>query len=171
MNPSIDKLIVALDLPTCDAANDMVEMIGDAGVFYKIGYQLTPLGGFELARRLSERGKKIFLDLKYHDIGATVERGVASVAKVGADFLTVHAEPDVLAGAIAGRGDDQRLKILAVTVLTNLDQAALASRRYRSAAGDRGVKARAIRCGRRRRWRRRVRPRSGNDPLDFRRRA
>ena len=121
-----ERLIVALDLPNTEHAEATVRAIGPAASFYKIGYQLIPLGGFDFARRLSDRGKKVFLDLKFHDIGATVERGVASVARAGADFLTVHAEPDVLAGAVQGRSGDARLKILAVTVLTSLDQAALA---------------------------------------------
>ena len=120
-----DRLIIALDLPDIETAERMVDAIGEAGTFYKIGYQLIPIGGFDLARRLSAAGKKVFLDLKFHDIGATVERGVKSVRRLGADFLTVHAEPDVLKGAVAGRGDNGRLKILAVTVLTSLDQESL----------------------------------------------
>ncbi len=120
-----DRLIIALDIPDTDKAKDLTDRIGDAGGFYKIGYQLMPVGGLDLARSLSSQGKKVFLDFKFHDIGATVERGVQSVCKLGGDFLTVHAEPDVLRGAVAGRGDDKRLKILAVTVLTSLDQAAL----------------------------------------------
>lgn len=121
-----ERLIVALDLPTVEAAQGVVARIGGAASFYKIGYQLIPVGGLDLARRLSAAGNKVFLDFKFHDIGATVERGTASVARLGADFLTVHAEPDVLKGAVAGRGRDPRLKILAVTVLTSLDQTALA---------------------------------------------
>lgn len=121
-----DRLIVALDLPDVREAETAVARLGDRGRFYKIGYQLMPVGGLDLARRLSADGKKVFLDFKLHDIGATVERGARSIARLGADFLTVHAEPDVLEGAVAGRGDDRRLKILAVTVLTSLDQAALA---------------------------------------------
>ena len=120
-----DRLIIALDLPDIAAAQRTVKQVGDAGMFYKIGYQLIPIGGLPLAEELSAMGKKMFLDFKFHDIGATVERGVRSVAALGADFLTVHAEPDTLKGAIAGRGDDPRLKILAVTVLTSLDQVAL----------------------------------------------
>lgn len=125
-NAAGDRLIIALDLPSVAAAEGVIERIGEAGLFYKIGYQLIPIGGLDLARRLSAEGKRVFLDFKFHDIGATVERGVASVAKLGADVLTVHAEPDVLKGAVAGRGADPRLKIYAVTVLTSLDQAALA---------------------------------------------
>lgn len=120
-----DRLIIALDVPDTEEARRLVARIGDQGSFYKIGYQLTPVGGFELAKELSAAGKKVFLDLKFHDIGATVERGVASVVKLGGDFLTVHAEPDVLKGAVEGRGDDTRLKILAVTVLTSLTQESL----------------------------------------------
>lgn len=120
-----DRLIIALDLPSTEDAQTAINAIGDEGTFYKIGYQLTPIGGLDLAKRLSEEGKKVFLDFKFHDIGATVERGVKSVAKLGGDFLTVHAEPDVLKGAVEGRGDDKRLKILAVTVLTSLNQDSL----------------------------------------------
>ncbi|MGE0407694.1 MAG: orotidine-5'-phosphate decarboxylase [Amphiplicatus sp.] len=120
-----DILIIALDIPSKDEAVRLIDRLGAAGRFYKIGYQLLPIGGIELARKLSEDGKKIFLDFKFHDIGATVERGVRSVRKLGGDFLTVHAEPDVLKGAVAGRGDDARLKILGVTVLTSLTQESL----------------------------------------------
>ena len=120
-----DKLIIALDVPDVKHAESIVDALGHDGVFYKIGYQLLPIGGIDLAARLNAAGKKTFLDFKFHDIGATVERGVKSVRNLGGDFLTVHAEPDVLKGAVAGRGDDPRLKILGVTVLTSLDQAAL----------------------------------------------
>lgn len=124
MTPT-ERLIIALDVPDTEKARAICDAVGDAGAFYKIGYQLMPIGGMDLARDLSAQGRKVFLDFKFHDIGATVERGVASVCRLGGDFLTVHAEPDVLKGAVAGRGDDGRLKILAVTVLTSLDQAAL----------------------------------------------
>ncbi len=120
-----DRLIIALDLPSVQEARAAVAAIGSAGSFYKIGYQLIPVGGLDLARELTASGKKVFLDFKFHDIGATVERGAASVAKLGADFLTVHAEPDVLKGAVAGRDGDRRLKILGVTVLTSLTQKSL----------------------------------------------
>lgn len=121
-----DQLIIALDLPSITEAEALAARLADRGRFYKIGYQLIPIGGLDLARALSARGKRVFLDFKFHDIGATVERGTRSVAALGADFLTVHAEEDVVKGAVSGRGDDKRLKILAVTVLTTLDQAALA---------------------------------------------
>lgn len=121
-----DRLIVALDLPSAQEARAAVAAIGEEAAFYKIGYQLIPLGGLDLARELSAAGRRVFLDFKFHDIGATVERGAASVARLGADFLTVHAEPDVVRGAVAGRGADKRLKILGVTVLTSLTQESLA---------------------------------------------
>ncbi|WDI32946.1 orotidine-5'-phosphate decarboxylase [Hyphococcus flavus] len=120
-----DRLIIALDLPSTEEAEKAINAIGDAGTFYKIGYQLMPVGGLDLARKLSSQGKKVFLDFKFHDIGATVERGVKSVCELGGDFLTVHAEPDVLKGAVDGKGDDTRLKILGVTVLTSLNQDSL----------------------------------------------
>ncbi|MEM9706773.1 MAG: orotidine-5'-phosphate decarboxylase [Pseudomonadota bacterium] len=136
MTDAADRLIVALDLPTTDEATALVEALGPSGCFYKIGYQLIPIGGLSLATKLSEAGKKVFLDFKFHDIGATVERGVKSIATLGADFLTVHAEKDVVAAAVAGRGDDPRLKILAVTVLTSLDQSALAANGIDMPLGD-----------------------------------
>ena len=119
------ELMVALDLPTISEAEQIISALKGIPVIFKIGYQLMSIGGFELAQKLVADNTGVFLDLKLHDIGATVERGVKSVTTLGADFLTVHAEPDVLAGAVAGRGDNTRLKILAVTVLTSLDQAAL----------------------------------------------
>lgn len=120
-----ERLIVALDLPSVADAEKVISALGEDVRFYKIGYQLIPIGGLDLAQSLTARGKKVFLDFKFHDIGATVERGVASVASLGADIVTVHAEPDALKGAVAGRGADPRLKIYAITVLTSLDQAAL----------------------------------------------
>lgn len=120
-----ERLIIALDKPSVEEAQHVIDRVGADGAFYKIGYQLMPIGGLDLSQRLTAAGKKVFLDFKFHDIGATVERGVRSVRKLGADFLTVHAEPDVLAGAVEGRADDPRLKILAVTVLTSLTQDSL----------------------------------------------
>ena len=116
-----DRLIVALDLPSVAAAEALIERIGDAASFYKIGYQLGFAGGLALAERLSKRGLKVFLDLKLHDIGNTVEEGVRAVSGLGASFLTVHAYPQTMAAAMLGRGAS--LKILAVTVLTSYDDA------------------------------------------------
>ncbi len=120
-----DTIITALDLPTVDEAEALTQRIGDAVSFYKIGYQLFPIGGYALAQRLSEQGKKVFIDAKLLDIGVTVEKGVRSLLTIGADFLTVHADTDAISGAVQGRGDDQRLKILAVTVLTSWDEAVI----------------------------------------------
>ena len=115
----IDRLIVPLDVPSPEEAETTVALLGDAARFYKIGHQLLPVGGVGLARRLSNSGKKVFLDFKFLDIGATVEKGVASAVRLQGDFITIHADRDALKGAVAGRGDDDRLKILAVTVLTS----------------------------------------------------
>jgi len=94
-----EKLIVALDTPSVASARELVERIGDAAGFYKIGYQLGFSGGFGLAEELVRAGKKVFLDLKLHDIGNTVEEGVRAVAGLGATFLTVHAYPQTLRAA------------------------------------------------------------------------
>ncbi len=115
-----DRLIIGLDVPSVEEARSIVTRIGDAGTFYKIGYQLAYAGGFEFARELIGQGKKVFLDLKLHDIGNTVEEGVRSVARLGATFLTVHAYPQTMRAAVAGKAGSD-LKILAVTVLTSYD--------------------------------------------------
>ncbi len=123
------RLYVALDLPDMDSTRAMVETLGDAVVSYKIGLQLLPLGGTEFARELKRAGKNVFLDFKLHDIGATVEKATSSIVGAGADLLTVHATPDVMAAAVRGRGESD-LKIMAVTVLTSLDNAALVDMGY-----------------------------------------
>lgn len=117
-----DRLIVGLDLATVEEAEAMVFRLGDAVTFYKIGYELAFAGGLVLAERLAGSGKKVFVDLKLHDIGATVEKATRQIAKLGATFLTVHAYPQTLKAAAAGRGDS-RLKVLGVTVLTSWDAA------------------------------------------------
>ena len=115
------RLIVALDLPTRALAEAMVERLGDAAVFYKIGLELLAGGGMSLAADLKTRGRRVFLDWKLHDIGATVERATAAIVATGAcDFLTVHAEPQVLSAAVKGRAGERSVKILGVTVLTSL---------------------------------------------------
>ena len=113
------RLIVPLDLPDTDQARAMVEVIGGAVSFYKIGLELFASDGMTLARVLKDQGKQIFLDWKLHDIGTTVQRSAAVLADSGCDFLTVHAEPQVMAAAVRGRGRSG-LKVLAVTVLTSL---------------------------------------------------
>jgi orotidine-5'-phosphate decarboxylase len=124
-----DRLIVALDVPSVVSAEAMVERLGDAVTFYKIGYQLAFAGGLALADNLIRSGKRVFLDLKLHDIGNTVARGVESVARLGATFLTVHAYPQTMHAAVDARGNSG-LRILAVTVLTSYDDADLAAAGY-----------------------------------------
>ena len=119
-----ERLIVALDLPDAGAAREMADRLGEAVGFYKIGLGLLAGGGLELARELEGRGKRVFLDLKLFDIGATVEAAVRGIAGLGLDFLTVHGDPQVVAAALRGRGDAP-LRILAVTILTSLDRADL----------------------------------------------
>ena len=125
-----DRLIVALDVPNTAAAETIIAQLGDRVTFYKIGYQLGYAGGLPLARDLAAAGKKVFVDLKLHDIGNTVARGVESIATLGATFLTVHAYPQTMKAAVAARGGSG-LKILAVTVLTSYDEADLRDAGYR----------------------------------------
>ncbi|MGM4920878.1 orotidine-5'-phosphate decarboxylase [Tardiphaga sp. 813_E8_N1_3] len=130
-----DRLIVALDLPDVEAAEAMIARLGDSVSFYKIGYQLGYAGGLPLVRKLADAGKKVFADLKMHDIGNTVARGVESVAKLGATFLTVHAYPQTMqAAANASKGSG--LKILAVTVLTSYDNEDLKAAGYQLCVSD-----------------------------------
>ncbi|MGQ0457263.1 MAG: orotidine-5'-phosphate decarboxylase [Hyphomicrobium sp.] len=117
-----DKLIVALDVPSYDDARDLVHALGDAVSFYKIGLELLFSDGLTLARELKTEGKRVFLDLKFLDIGNTVERAVANAAAMGVDFLTLHGhDTKTLESAVRGRANAP-LKLLAVTVLTSLDQ-------------------------------------------------
>jgi orotidine-5'-phosphate decarboxylase len=142
------RLIVPLDLPTTDDARRMVEQLGDAVSFYKIGLELLASDGMALAHELKASGKSIFLDWKLHDIGATVERSARVLATSGCDLLTVHAEPQVMKAAVKARGDSS-LKILAVTVLTSLTDADLVEMGYSFNARDlveRRVRQ-AIACG------------------------
>jgi orotidine-5'-phosphate decarboxylase len=130
-----DRLIVALDLPGVDQAEAMVVRLGDSVTFYKIGYQLAYAGGLPLVRKLADQGKKVFIDLKLHDIGNTVAHGVTSIAKLGATFLTVHAYPQTMKAAVEARAGSD-LKILAVTVLTSYDEADLHEAGYRLGVSD-----------------------------------
>lgn len=115
-----DRLIVALDMPTLAEAQSLIATLGDTVTFYKVGLELLFTGGLDLARMLKGEGKNVFLDMKLLDIGNTVERAVANVTELGVDFLTVHGHDlKTLRAAVAGRGNS-KLKLLAVTVLTNL---------------------------------------------------
>ncbi len=114
-----DRLIVALDVASVEAAQALVARLEDVVSFYKIGYQLAFSGGLAYAPALAASGKKVFLDLKLHDIGNTVAAGVKSIVRLGASFLTVHAYPQTMEAAVQAREGD--LRILAVTVLTSYD--------------------------------------------------
>jgi orotidine-5'-phosphate decarboxylase len=130
-----DRLIVALDLPGTAPAEAMIARLGDSVRFYKIGYQLAYAGGLSLVRPLVDVGKKVFVDLKLHDIGNTVARGVESLSALGATFMTVHAYPQTMKAAVEARGGSG-LKILAVTVLTSYDDSDLHSAGYRLGVSD-----------------------------------
>jgi orotidine-5'-phosphate decarboxylase len=125
-----ERLIVALDVPSVTAAEAMVTRLGESVRFYKIGYQLAFAGGLPLAAGLIASGKQVFLDLKLHDIGNTVTKGVEGVAKIGATFLTVHAFPQTMKAAADGKRGS-KLRILAVTVLTSYDDADLTAAGYK----------------------------------------
>ncbi|MBD3677250.1 MAG: orotidine-5'-phosphate decarboxylase [Rhodobacteraceae bacterium] len=122
---SDDRLIVALDVPNALEGLALAEKLGDAVGFYKIGLGMLTGGGLALANELkTEHGKRIFLDMKLFDIGATVEAAVRGLAQFDLDFLTVHGDPHVVRAAKEGAGGSD-LKILAVTILTSLDRADL----------------------------------------------
>ena len=122
---SDDRLIVALDVPNIVQGLDLAARLGTAVSFYKIGLGMLTGGGLALANELKqEHGKRIFLDLKLFDIGATVEAAVRGITQYDLDFLTVHGDPQVVRAAANGRRDSS-LKILAVTILTSLDRADL----------------------------------------------
>src|ERR1700722_171212 len=129
-----DRLIVALDVSTVEEAQAMVARLGDAVSFYKIGYQLALAGGLSYASALIGVGKKLFLDLKLHDISNTVAEGVKSVSRIGATFLTVHAYPQTMKAAAQAR--EGGLRVLAVTVLTSYDDADLKAAGYGTSVRD-----------------------------------
>ena len=129
-HPTREKLIVGLDLPDSAAAEAMVARLGDCVLFYKIGMELVYGGGLDLVHRLKGEGKKVFVDLKLHDIPNTVERAAAQIARLGADFLTIHAYPQTMRAAQAGVAGSG-LKLLAVTVMTSFDDADVRAAGYR----------------------------------------
>lgn len=123
--PADDRLIVALDVPNVVQGLELVNRIGDAVSFYKVGLGMLTGGGFALANELKhELGKRVFLDMKLFDIGATIEAAVRGIAHYDLDFLTVHGDPQVVRAAAEGR-KGRPTRILAVTVLTSLDRADL----------------------------------------------
>lgn len=122
---SDDRLIVALDVPNALAGLDLANKLGDTVSFYKIGLGMLTGGGLALANELKQdHGKRIFLDMKLFDIGATVEAAVRGLAQFDLDFLTVHGDPHVVRAARQGAAGSD-LKILAVTILTSLDRSDL----------------------------------------------
>jgi len=125
MNP----IIVALDVESAVEARSLVERIGPDVTFYKVGMELYCAAGMDFVRELLDQGKDVFLDLKFYDIGETVKRAVAQVARTGVRFLTIHGISPVMRAAVEGRGDS-RLKLLAVTVLTSFDQQDLMEEGY-----------------------------------------
>ena len=125
LSPSDDRLIVALDVPNAVAGFELAEKLGDSVGFYKIGLGMLTGGGLGLANELiRDHGKRVFLDMKLFDIGATVEAAVRGLAKFDLDFLTVHGDPHVVRAAMEG-ASGSGMKILAVTILTSLDRADL----------------------------------------------
>ncbi len=127
-----DRLIVALDVPSALAGLELAGRLGDAVGFYKIGLGMLTGGGLALANELKdEHGKRVFLDMKLFDIGATVEAAVRGLAQFNLDFLTVHGDPHVVRAAVEGAAGHD-LKILAVTVLTSLDRADLDAAQIRA---------------------------------------
>ena len=129
------RLIVALDVPGIRDAEMLAERLAGTETVLKIGHQLAYTGGLQLAERLVRAGRSVFLDLKLHDIPRTVEEGVRSLAGFGASFLTVHAYPQTVRAAVAGRGPSG-LRLLAVTVLTSMDDRDAAEADYRSGVVD-----------------------------------
>ena len=122
-SPADDRLIVALDVPNLVQGLDLTQRLGDAVSFYKIGLGMLTGGGLALANELKhDHGKRIFLDMKLFDIGATVEAAVRGLSQYDLDFLTVHGDPQVVTAAAQAKG---AMKILAVTILTSLDRADL----------------------------------------------
>jgi len=125
MNP----IIIALDCETTADARGIVDATAGEIDFYKVGLELYTVGGMGFVEELLGRGKKVFLDLKFHDIGETVKRAVKQVAKSGVSLLTVHAEPEVMRSAVEGRGD-AALQLLGVTVLTSIAESDLPAMGY-----------------------------------------
>lgn len=130
-----DRLIVSLDLPGLEPAEAMIKRLSDSVTFYKIGYQLVYAGGLPLAQKLRAAGKKVFIDVKLHDIGNTVKSGVESLSSLGATFVTVHAYPQTMQAAVEGRGRSG-LQVLAVTVLTSYSEADMEAAGYKHSIAD-----------------------------------
>jgi len=142
-----DKMIVALDLPDVASAKTLVARLGPSVSFYKIGMELVYAGGLPLVEQLVGEGKKVFVDLKLHDIPNTVTRAAAQIAKLGATFLTIHAFSQTMKAAKLGV-EGSNLKLLAVTVMTSYDDGDLKTAGYamnvRDLVAHRGQQAKDI---------------------------
>jgi orotidine-5'-phosphate decarboxylase len=130
-----DPVIIALDFESAKEADELVAALGDSAGFYKVGMELYAAAGMDYVRGLIDRGKRVFLDMKYYDIGETVRRATAVAARSGAAFLTIHGVGQVMRAAIEGRGDSA-MKLLAVTVLTSFDQQDVRELGYDCALAD-----------------------------------
>src|SRR6266540_1275670 len=124
-----NPIIIALDVETAGQARELVSRLGGSISFYKVGMELYAAAGMDFVRELTGQGKDVFLDMKFYDIGETVKRAAAQVARAGVRFLTVHGSGPVMRAAIEGRGSSN-LKLLGVTVLTSFDQQDLADLGY-----------------------------------------
>ena len=130
-----NPVIVALDFDNADDARALVKRLGNSVDFYKVGMELYAAAGMTFVRELMDGGKKVFLDLKLYDIGETVKRAVAVVARSGVRFLTVHGSESIMRAAVEGRGGSD-LKLLAVTVLTNFTQRDLGELGYQTSVEE-----------------------------------
>ena len=146
--PAQQRLIVALDTPDEQAALQLADNLGDAVHFYKIGLELFAAGcGRQLVKQLKLRKKSVFADLKLFDVPATVQRATKQIADSGADFLTVHGDDAIMNAAANAKNNN--LKILAVTVLTSLDDNDLRNMGFAKGASETALKRakRAKQCG------------------------
>jgi orotidine-5'-phosphate decarboxylase len=130
-----NPLIIALDVETAEQARELVARLGDEASFYKVGMELYASAGMDFVRELIGQGKQVFLDLKMYDIGETVKRAVAQVARLGVALTTVHGSGPVMRAAVEGRGG-AALKLLGVTVLTSFDKEDLADLGYPCEVSD-----------------------------------
>jgi orotidine-5'-phosphate decarboxylase len=132
-----DRLIVALDVPTIEAAGRLAQRLDGIVSFFKIGLWLLFAPGAErLIDGLIGRGRRIFLDAKMYDIGETVRQGVARAAERGVSLVTVHGDPEIMRAAVAGRGGSARTKVFAISVLTSLDDTAVRAMGYAMPVAD-----------------------------------
>jgi len=133
--PANERLIFAMDVPDCDRARRLAEELGDSVVFYKLGLELLMSGGyFELLDWMLARNKKVFADLKFYDIPATVGAAVRQLQDRGASFVTVHGDKSIMRAAAENKGDN--LKVLVVTVLTSIDASDLGDLGFACDVGD-----------------------------------